>query len=205
MARASPQKPPQALSELRATFRRLPLRSDGALINGVTIDHHLGIACDRLTPLAAIGDVPTDTPFRSTANRKTTRAELDKLATLADALAEHVEKHMHAPAIAALLAAGVARGMVMQSAREVAEAARGADISHVPVVVERGTEQSRQRALMVARLLYDDFAALTGKKPTTRLLRDLVRDVFAILQINASPEAVARATVREKRGSEKRP
>jgi hypothetical protein len=207
MARDARQETPQALAELRATpvwsklkaaLRRLP-----GLHGDVATEPRLCIACDRLAPLAGL-TASSDTPFRL-ASRKTTRTELDELARLADALADHVERDLHMPAIIALADAHVMRDTVRSLSREWAMHARRADLSQIPERIGRGQEQLRQLARAVGWMLRQDVEALTGKRPTitvrdgeaTGPFLDLVTEVFSILAIKASPEAVAREALKK--------
>ena len=216
MPGAEPGTPLQPLSELRATsvwvsieaaLRRLP-----GLPPGEATEARLRRACDGLAGIAHHAkDPPTDVPFRRT-NRKTARAELDKLANLAEALADHAET-LHEPAILALAEVHLTRAVVAGFAREVSARARNADVNHVPETVGRGKEQSRQLAMMVGALCHDDFTELTGRRPAIRMVDDgdkaggpfldLLREVFGILAINASAENVARETIMEKKVAKK--
>jgi hypothetical protein len=197
-------------TQLKAAFRRLPLRVDGARIHGLTVEEHLLVACDRLAGFPNHGPIPSDTPFRP-ASRKTTRAELERLAQLADALTDHVESHMHEPAILALAGAGIVRGSVILFARAIAESARRTDLSRVAEKVGRGNQQSRQRTMLAAQLLYEDFRLLTGRDPKINVTGTraggrfiaLLQEAFSILSIDGSAESVARELIKEKRGSTK--
>ena len=212
MASNARQGAPPALFELRAipvwakleaALRRLPGLSSAT-------EHRLCIACDRLAPLAGL-TASSDTPFRLT-SRKTTRTELDKLARLADALADHIEHHMHMPAIVALAEARVMRDTIRSLSREWAMHARRADLSQIPERVGRGPEQLRQLPCVVAWMLRQDVEALTGKRPTISVTEgkasgpfiDLVGEVFGILAIEASPEVVAREILYGGKGRRKR-
>ena len=174
------------------------------------VDEYLRMVCKRLAQMTTAGTVRPDTLFRP-ASRKKTFDELDRGAELALALANHAQSGMHAPAIEIWANAGVARGDLIRLMSRIAEC-RHADLKHIPQTIGRGKQQSSQKAMLIGKQLYADYAALTGTQPAMRVVNDkaagpffqLIRQVFDILQIDASAEYVARETIKEKRGSKRK-
>lgn len=157
----------------------------------------------------AEGQLPSDELFRST-SRKKAQTEIDSLVKLTDALIANV-KNMHSPAIDALAEQGIFRHSVIAFAHSVGTAARRADLGAIPEKVSRGDVAKVRYAMAVTRLLRRQYSMLTRRNPTVIVrdgkdygpFLDLVRAVFAVLEIKVSPEARARAAIKEKRGGQR--
>ncbi|WP_157182240.1 hypothetical protein [Methylobacterium sp. WSM2598] len=116
-------------------------------------------------------------------------------------------KNIHEPTSRLLRESGLIPDTLLVILEECIEVCRSIDTSHVPIKVGRGKAKSLDQAL--ADLLADTYAMITDREPTisTRTsdgkpygkFYNLVRDIFAIAGVKASPENCARQAIERRK------
>jgi hypothetical protein len=155
-----------------------------------------------------------DLAFRRV-GRRTTKAELDALATAAERF-ETAIAGLHKDAIDALansptyLGGPWTRRNLSAVMRDTVRAARAADVSRIKLNPNRQGTAAVRHADRVTALLMHSYRELVGRPPTIKTVDgkagggflDFVRDVLTALGNPSSPEAAARrALTKEKMGS----
>lgn len=192
---------------IEAAFRRLPLLTGK--------EDSLRMAVNMLANVDCSGP-GTPPPKFSAVGRNQTSKELQKLARLADALAECIDA-LHEPAILALADAGLeVRLKLPSSLRDIAKRARQTDLDQLPAA-PHGGKPTNNRAHAIADMLAYHYHALTGEEPSRHFdpysdndtsrspFVTLVDEMFRAMGLHVNAEHVARAAIGRRPGARRKP
>ena len=165
-------------------------------------DARVRLLAGPITTVAVARVPPNARPasFRAS-GRATARKELDGLAECAERLVQRIGG-LHQPAIIALANRGVTRHRAELLLLAFARAFRSADVSGVPEKVKSAGRPPNHQQCLVAHLIINAYEELSGGREDipgkSQGLTTLIKEIFALTQLDGDPEAAKRAAAKQR-------